>query len=138
MKEYFVYVNGLKVSVTKAVKNEYDAISGISRHERYVVNEAKAKKELSLEKLLEDDPIFEYSISNSSEYTDELVVRRLLISSLNDCLNCLSTDDLFIISQYFYNNMDEKEIAMQLGISQQAINKKKHKLIAKLKKFMKI
>lgn len=45
-------------------------------------------------------------------------------------------EELDIITKVFFENMTEREIAKLLGISQVAVNKRKHRILEKLKKII--
>lgn len=49
----------------------------------------------------------------------------------------LTSEELNIIKMLFYDEMTERDTAKILGISQAAVNKKKHRILKKLKKIIK-
>lgn len=50
----------------------------------------------------------------------------------------LTSDEKALIDALFYQGLTEREYAQQLGISQKGINKRRHKVLAKLRKIIKI
>ena len=53
-------------------------------------------------------------------------------------LKQLSEDEWVIIKMLFYDEMSERDTAKVLGISQVAVNKRKHRILKKLKKIINI
>lgn len=53
-------------------------------------------------------------------------------------LNQLTSEEQELISELFYNEKSEEAYAKQIGLSQRGVNKRKHKILSKLKKMMQI
>ena len=58
------------------------------------------------------------------------------LEKLHIALQQLTAEELDIIKKVFFENMTEREIAKLLGISQVAVNKRKHRILEKLKKII--
>ena len=58
------------------------------------------------------------------------------LEKLHIALQQLTAEELDIITKVFFENMTEREIAKLLGISQVAVNKRKHRILEKLKKII--
>ena len=90
------------------------------------------EREISLDKLIDEDWDFE-----SSELTPEgEVVGRFEIDELYECLNSLDADELELVMALFFEGLTESAFATRIGLTQKAINKRKHKVLAKLRKFL--
>jgi len=88
------------------------------------------EREVSLDKLVGEDwdyPSFEPS-------PEEAVIGQLEISTLYSCLDLLDSGERELISALFFEGLTEREYAGKLSITQKAVNKRKHKVLAKLKK----
>ena len=59
-----------------------------------------------------------------------------MIEKLKIALAGLSTEELSLINMLYSDLKSEREIAAILGISQKAVNKRKHRILERLKKFL--
>ena len=50
----------------------------------------------------------------------------------------LTAEEKELIDALFYQEMSEREYAQQIGLSQKGVNKRRHKILSKLRKIMKI
>ena len=65
-----------------------------------------------------------------------LIIERERLEQLYEALKQLDADERWLIGKlYFYENT-EKEVAEILGISRQAINKRKQKILKKLESIL--
>ena len=92
-------------------------------------------REDSLDRLLSDN---QRQFSDDSESVESVVQMNDEIDKLHIALNQLSDDEWTIIKMLFYDEMSERDTAKVLGISQVAVNKRKHRILKKLKKIIKI
>ena len=91
------------------------------------------KRQDSLNRLIDDNSMqFSYD-SKSVECEVEINVD---LEKLHIALQQLTAEELDIIKKVFFENMTEREIAKLLGISQVAVNKRKHRILEKLKKII--
>lgn len=58
----------------------------------------------------------------------------ILDEKLFDIVSTLSDKNKELLNLLFVSDLDEKEIAIQLGISQQAVNKRKNSILTKIRK----
>lgn len=61
----------------------------------------------------------------------------LLQAKLHRCLALLDKSDQLLIQALYYKEETEREYAEALGISQNAVNKRRHKALDKLRRLMK-
>lgn len=92
-------------------------------------------REDSLDRLLSDN---QRQFSDDSESVESVVQMNDEIDKLHIALNQLSADEWAIIKMLFYDEMSERDTAKVLGISQVAVNKRKHRILKKLKKIINI
>ena len=57
---------------------------------------------------------------------------------LRAALLLLTAEEKELIDALFYQEMSEREYAQQIGLSQKGVNKRRHKILSKLRKIMKI
>ena len=89
-------------------------------------------REDSYERLLEEHNL------PADEQTDieTIVLSRMMRQQLHEALRSLQGEERYLIIQLFYAERSERELAAELGLSQKAINKRRHKILEKLKKFL--
>lgn len=90
-------------------------------------------REDSLDRLLSDN---QRQFSDDSESVESVVQMNDEIDKLHNALNQLSADEWAIVKMLFYDEMSERDTAKVLGISQVAVNKRKHRILKKLKKII--
>lgn len=90
-------------------------------------------REDSLDRLLSDN---KRQFSDDSESVESIIQTNDEIDKLHNALNQLSADEWAIIKMLFYDEMSERDTAKVLGISQVAVNKRKHRILKKLKKII--
>lgn len=91
-------------------------------------------REDSYERLLEEKRQF----TLEEESVEDEVVKAILIEKMLYYLNQLTSEEQELITELFYNEKSEETYAKQIGLSQRGINKRKHKILSKLKKMMHI
>ena len=79
---------------------------------------------------------FREFISGSDEL-QENVEKEELVESLYMALKTLNEKELHIIIFLFFEGLTETECAERIGVAQQVLNRKKHKIFKKIKKFLK-
>lgn len=65
-------------------------------------------------------------------------MRNIAIQNMMNCVALVTMEEQNLIFELFFSGRTEREYAEQLGISQKAVNKRKQKILRKLKKMMKI
>ncbi|MCI6651963.1 MAG: sigma-70 family RNA polymerase sigma factor [Ruminococcus sp.] len=128
---YIAYTKGQRkmkyfekdLKVEHVLKDENGNITGII-----------PSREDSLERLIDDNSIQFYDISKSVECSAQINDD---VENLHIAMKELTSEELNIIKMLFYDEMTERDTAKILGISQAAVNKKKHRILKKLKKIIK-
>jgi RNA polymerase sigma factor (sigma-70 family) len=126
MKEYYITMkDGTKVPVTEEVYRAYKRPAW-REHKRRIV---RSEYERSLERFEEDHvPI------SSNEVLEDIVADKILIETL---LSALTPEEKFIINEIYFQGKTEREIAKEMNIAQQSINKKKNRILLKLRNLIK-
>lgn len=86
---------------------------------------------LSLNKFIDDG----YEITDPVDLA-EFVADKLLLEQLVSALDELGPDERSLINALFYKERTERDYAAEIGISNQAVGKRKHKVIEKLRGIM--
>lgn len=69
--------------------------------------------------------------------TEELVIQNLQFEQLHKALSLLSEDEQYLIKQLFFEERTERDLAVEYHLSQKAINKRRQKILKKLKDLLK-
>jgi len=84
--------------------------------------------DISLEQFMEDG----FEIADAADVF-ELVAYKLLLEQLESAIDELAPNERLLINALFYNDRTESDYAAEVGISHQAIGKRKRKVIEKLR-----
>lgn len=135
--------NGIAVEVSeeiyKYLKKSDRRIKYIEKdlkQTRYIINRKKntvkeiPSSEDSLDRLMTLGKDF---ADNTADF-DEAVLRKI---TLEQALEKLSDEERYLITQLFYFNRTERDLAGELHKTQQNINKSKHRILCKLYEFLK-
>ena len=90
------------------------------------------EREISLDKLIDEG----WDYLSSAPSTESVVIGKSEAQALYRSLDLLSTEERALIQMLFFEDMTERECAATLGITQKAVNKRKHKILEKLKKIL--
>lgn len=126
-KEYYIYVQGKQVPVSHdiycAYYEEYD-------HERYLDKRGR-KREISFDLLQEQRKLVDFDGLSvcSPEYQ---MMEEERISQLHEALKKLSDEERWLIEKLYFDECSEHDVAVILGVSRQAVNKRKQRILKKL------
>ena len=113
------YEHDIKTEV--AIRNENGEITGYM-----------PSKEDSLDRILESGADF----CDESESIEDIAIRHLMVDKLRQCLLLLDDNERWLIEALYFNDKSEAEAALVLGITQQAVSKRKRKILINLRNFM--
>lgn len=91
-------------------------------------------REDSYERLLEQKIQFR----EEAPGVEDLVIRNMEIQRLHRALTLLSDGERELIEQLYFKEWTEREIAARTGLSQNAVNKRRQKILGKLRKIFEI
>ena len=66
----------------------------------------------------------------------ETVVHAVMVDRLKAALPLLSDSEQTLIQAIFFEELSEREVGLRLGVTQSVVNKRKAKILAKLRKIM--
>ncbi len=89
-------------------------------------------REDSYERLL--DMSVQFGGENPS--TEEQVLKRMESEQLHRALSFLSDEEQYLIQQIYFNERTERDLAEEQGCSQNAVNKRKQRILNKLRRFL--
>ena len=138
-----IWIRGQYVEVTDEV---YRAYMQGDRKMRYFENDLKTERfvlgeegqvvqiipsrEDSLDRLVDENA---QQFSDEQESVESVVLHKLEVDRLHTALSMLSPEERALIQALFFEERKESELAVELGISQPAVYKRKMKVLKKLK-----
>ena len=144
-EKYIIVVEGQLVEVTREV---YEVYYKAERKERHFMYEMKAGRsrmdKVTGEKIIlpgiEDsyDRLVEANLQFADQMYDleEEVLLGLLIEKLNSALELLSVEEMEIVRQLYYEEINEVRLSEKLGMPRRTLRDKKKKILEKLRKLM--
>ena len=130
-KKYYWKMNGHLYEVSE--KQYYEYRREQDRHD-YLKKQEQEAVILSLGALGVDGMSGESFIADNQINVEEETVQNIMLEKLQCALSKLSAEELLLIDLLYSQTKSERETASILGISQNEVNKKKHKLLGRLKK----
>ncbi len=117
--------------------DEYKRFYKVARRTKYIREEAVLHEEVSYHSLDNEDRTGEEIIADKDfEGVETLAVRMIMIENLKTVLKELNDVEYELIKAIYYNGITESEYAKIIGLSQKGVNKRKHKILKKLKKLL--
>lgn len=136
-KEYasklFLPLHGMLMEVTK---NVYDEFYREEERQKYLNRQSEKNGDISYDMLTAEGSNGENILADPSLPVCEQVDSRILREKLLNALKQLSSEEQELLRLIYVREMTERAIAVRYGISQVAVNKKKQKLLQKLKKII--
>jgi DNA-binding CsgD family transcriptional regulator len=131
---YMITVDGIEVEVSAEV---YAVYSQADRRERYM-RERDAGRLLSLERM--DEEFSDSILARVEEWfvtsAEDAMLRKIEAKDLREALNSLALEDRQLIEALVLDGVTEREYAVRISIAQKNVNKKKRRILLKLKKFL--
>lgn len=141
-----IWIRGQYVEVTDEV---YRAYMQGDRKMRYFENDLKTERfvlgkegqvvqiipsrEDSLDRLVDENA---RQFSDEQESVENTVLHKLEVDKLHTALAMLTPEEQVLIQALFFEEHTESELAIELGVSQPAVYKRKMKILKKLKSFL--
>ena len=132
-KEYFIFVNGEKVIVSKEV---YLAYWQHTNRERYLERLDRQSRLLFFSQY-DQDGSFQDSIADERVDVEKLVETKLAIEELHKALAQLNDEEREIINRLYFGEETLVSVANFFKISHPALIKRRNKILDKLKIILK-
>ncbi len=87
---------------------------------------------LDTESTLGEEAFQDSSMPSLEEVAEETLLRE----RLHHCLGQLPEEERRLVESLYFEGLTERQCAKNLGISQKAVNKRRHKILAQLKKLL--
>lgn len=127
----YIWLNGEKIPVTQEIYEAYYRPEWRERKQKtaHISN-------LSFEAMMENGTSDQVPFATKS--AEETALDKIQTEYLRNLLGTLTDEERALIAAVFIDGKTEREIATIFGISQKAVNKRKHRILEKLKKMIKL
>ena len=124
----------LKTTERKMQYQEYDlkAEQAIVDQDGQTVTFIPSRED-SYERLLEQDVYF----VETTDSMEETAIRNIQSQQLHNALSLLTDDERDLIEQLFFEERTERDLAVEYGLSQRGINKRKQRILKHLRELLK-
>lgn len=131
-KKYTIVVKRQRVEVSEAVYRAYHKERETERYQNKLIRQ----NELSLERFQDDGVNIDYLIVHAQPDIVDRLIHQEQLEVLWIALQSLPEDERSLIDELFFNDKKEADLASELLVTQQAISKRKKKILDKLKKMI--
>ncbi|MPM83009.1 hypothetical protein SDC9_130072 [bioreactor metagenome] len=105
---------------------------------KYLHKQAKKHGETSYDSMDTDETNGVELIRDIYTDVEQCAITRIMIAKLRQALKQLTANEMALIDALYYQEMKERQYAAILGISQKGVNKRRHKILDKLKRIIEI
>ena len=133
MDKLFIPVQGCLLEV---VREQYADFYKEKERWRYLQKLDTNHKLLSVEGFTDSEGnVLDFVIDETVDVA-ETVVRAVMVDRLKAALPLLSDGEQALIQAIFFEELSEREVGLRLGVTQSVVNKRKTKILAKLRKII--
>ena len=133
LDKLFIPVQGCLLEV---VREQYTEFYKDKERWRYLKKLDTNHSLLSLEGFTDSEGnVLDFIIDETVDVA-ETVVRAVMVERLKAALPLLSDSEQTLIQAIFFEELSEREVGLRLGVTQSVVNKRKSKILAKLRKII--
>ena len=133
MDKLFIPVQGCLLEV---VREQYTDFYRDKERWRYLKKLDTSHKLLSLEGFTDSEgKVLDFIVDEAVDVA-ETVVHTVMVDRLKATLPLLSGSEQTLINAIFFEELSEREVGLRLGVTQSVVNKRKAKILAKLRKII--
>ena len=133
MDKLFIPVQGCLLEV---VREQYTDFYRDKERWRYLKKLDTSHSLLSLEGFTNSEGNMIDFIIDETVDVAETVVHAVMVDRLKATLPLLSDSEQTLIQAIFFEGLSEREVGLRLGVTQSVVNKRKAKILAKLRKII--
>ena len=127
---HVITIDGEDIEVTAEV---FMAYSQCDRRERYL-EERDVGRMLSLERFADEGITLDVLLGKHIESAEDSVLHAMLKKRAMEAFMLLSPEEQHLLQSLVIDGVTERDYATEIGLSQKGVNKRKHKILEKLKK----
>ena len=133
MDKLFIPVQGCLLEV---VREQYADFYKDKERWRYLKKLDTNHKLLSLEGFTDSEGnVIDFVVDEAVDVA-ETVVHAVMVDRLKTAMSLLSDSEQTLIQAIFFEELSEREVGLRLGVTQSVVNKRKAKILAKLRKII--
>ena len=133
MDKLFIPVQGCLLEV---MREQYADFYKEKERWRYLQKLDANHKLLSLEGFTDSEGnVIDFIVDEAVDVA-ETVVHAVMVDRLKAALPLLSDSEWVLVNAIFFEELSEREVGLRLGITQSVVNKRKAKILAKLRKII--
>ncbi len=133
MDKLFILVQGCLLEV---VREQYADFYKEKERWRYLQKLDTNHKLLLLEGFTDSEGnVLDFVVDEAADIA-ETVVHAVMVDRMEAAMLLLSDSEQALIQAIFFEELSEREVGLRLGITQSVVNKRKAKILAKLRKIM--
>ena len=135
-KKFYIRVENQAEQVTEEVYREYFRMD---RRERYLEERDLVHGRFlysQLDNVYEDVLGEEMIVDSLAEDLCDVIVSKIMIEKLKECLSLLSDEDLNLMIQLFYEEKSQRQLSVESGVPVMTISDRKNRVLKKIKKSM--
>ena len=133
MDKLFIPVQGCLLEV---VREQYTDFYRDKERWRYLKKLDTNHSLLSLEGFTDSEGnVLDFIVDEAVDVA-ETVVHAVMVDRLKAVLPLLSSSEQTLIQAIFFEELSEREVGLRLGVTQSVVNKRKAKILAKLRKIL--
>ncbi len=133
MDKLFIPIQGCLLEV---VREQYTDFYRDKERWRYLQKLDTKNSLLSLDGFVDDEGNVLDFIADEAVDMAETVVNAVMVDRLKTALSLLSDSEQALIKAIFFEELSERKVGLRLGMTQSVVNKRKAKILAKLRKIM--
>ena len=133
MDKLFIPIQGCLLEV---VREQYTEFYRDKERWRYLKKLDTKNSLLSLDGFVDDKGNALDLIADEAADIAETVVNAVMVDRMKAALSLLSDSEHALIQAIFFEELSEREVGLRSGLTQSVVNKRKAKILAKLKKIM--
>lgn len=135
MAERYIKIDDKLVAVTEEV---YYTYYHMGRQRRTQAEKDTRRRIASYDALDTDDGLgVDLLVDKDSPSVEDVVIAKVMAEKLHRCLVLLPEAEQELLRALYFEGQSERKYAEILGITQKAVNKRRHKALAQLKILMK-
>ena len=133
MDKLFIPIQGCLLEV---MREQYTDFYRDKERWRYLQKLDTRNSLLSLEGFTDSEGnVLDFIVDEATDIA-ETVINAVMLDRLKTALSLLSDSEQALIKAIFFEELSEREVGLRLGITQSVVNKRKAKILAKLRKIM--
>ena len=132
------FIINLGYALMEVTEADYKDFYRARRREKYIQEEAIRVGEFSYNAFDTEDYDGASAVVDDSEALEDSVIRKMMIEKLSEAVATLTEEEKELVYQLYFNRKSERQLALETGVSNVAVNKRKNKVLRKLKKYFEI